>query len=497
MDPILIGKGQSEIFLLPEMANRHGLIAGATGTGKTVTLQVIAENLSAIGVPVFVADIKGDLTGISQAGGQSPKVAARITDLKLGDYRFSACPVTLWDVFGEQGHPVRSTISEMGPLLLARLLRLNETQSGVLTLVFKIADENGLLLLDLKDTRAMVQHVGDHASQFTTQYGNISTASIGAIQRGLLALESEGGDKFFGEPALNIDDLIQTDANGHGIVNILAADKLMSAPKVYSTLLLWLLSELFERLPELGDQPKPKMVFFFDEAHLLFSDVPNHLLEKIEQVVRLIRSKGIGVYFVTQNPRDIPDNVLGQLGNRVQHALRAFTPREQKALQAAAQTFRPNPSLDTGKVLTELGVGEALVSFLDEKGQPTVVDRAFIVPPKSQIGPITPEQRRQLIQNSVVAGVYENAVDRESAYELLKTAAKAPSSDVSTPSKAPGGGILDQVIGGATRGIAGGRSRRSDTVVEAMAKSVARSIGSSAGRALIRGILGSLFGKGR
>ncbi|HET9377580.1 MAG TPA: helicase HerA-like domain-containing protein [Chthoniobacterales bacterium] len=497
MDPILIGIGQSEIFLLPEMVNRHGLIAGATGTGKTVTLQVIAENLSAIGIPVFVADIKGDLTGISQAGGQSPKVAARITDLKLGDYRFSACPVTLWDVFGEQGHPVRSTISEMGPLLLARLLRLNETQSGVLTLVFKIADENGLLLLDLKDIRAMVQHVGDHASQFTTRYGNISTASIGAIQRGLLALESEGGDKFFGEPALNIDDLIQTDTNGHGIVNILAADKLMNAPKVYSTLLLWLLSELFERLPEVGDQPKPKMVFFFDEAHLLFSDVPNHLLEKIEQVVRLIRSKGIGVYFVTQNPRDIPDNVLGQLGNRVQHALRAFTPREQKALQAAAQTFRPNPNLDTGKVLTELGVGEALVSFLDEKGQPTIVDRAFIVPPKSQIGPITPELRRQLIQNSVVAGVYEKAVDRESAYELLTAVVKAPSSDVSVPPKAPGGGILDQVIGGATRGSAGGRSRRSDTVVEAMAKSVARSIGSSAGRALIRGILGSLFGKGR
>jgi DNA double-strand break repair helicase HerA and related ATPase len=496
MDPILIGKGQTEIFFLPEMANRHGLIAGATGTGKTVTLQVIAENLSAIGVPIFVADIKGDLTGLSQVGGQNPKVVARITDLELGNYPFSASPVTLWDVFGEQGHPVRSTISEMGPLLLARLLRLNETQSGVLTLVFKIADENGLLLLDLKDIRAMVQHVGDRASQFTTEYGNISTASIGAIQRGLLALESEGGDKFFGEPALNIDDLIQTDTGGHGIINILAADKLMSAPKVYSTLLLWLLSELFERLPEVGDQPKPKMVFFFDEAHLLFSDVPNHLLEKIEQVVRLIRSKGVGVYFVTQNPRDIPDNVLGQLGNRVQHALRAFTPREQKALQAAAQTFRPNPNLDTGKVLTELGVGEALVSFLDEKGQPTVVERAFIVPPRSQIGPITPEQRRQLIQNSAVAGVYEKAVDRESAYELLTAAAKAPSSDVSTP-KAPGGGILDQVIGGATRGITGERSRRSDTVVEAMAKSVARSIGSSAGRALIRGILGSLFGKGR
>ncbi len=459
MDPLLIAKGQSEIFLLPEMANRHGLIAGATGTGKTVTLQVIAENLSAIGVPVFVADIKGDLTGISQVGGQNAKVIARIKDLQLGDYPFSACPVTLWDVFGELGHPVRSTISEMGPLLLSRLLRLNETQSGVLNLVFKIADENGLLLLDLKDIRAMVQHVGNHASTFTTQYGNISTASIGAIQRGLLALESEGGDKFFGEPALNIDDLIQTDANGRGVVNILAADKLMSAPKVYSTLLLWLLSELFERLPEVGDQPKPKMVFFFDEAHLLFTDVPSHLLEKIEQVVRLIRSKGIGVYFVTQNPRDIPDNVLGQLGNRV---------------------------------------GEALVSFLDEKGQPAVVERAFIVPPKSQIGPITPEQRRLLIQSSVVAGVYEKAVDRESAYELLTAAAaKAAGPDASASSKAPSGGILDQVIGGATRGITGGRARRNDTIVEAMAKSVARSLGSSVGRALIRGILGSLFGKGR
>jgi DNA helicase HerA-like ATPase len=498
MDSLLIAKGQSEIFLLPEMANRHGLIAGATGTGKTVTLQVIAENLSAIGVPVFVADIKGDLTGISQVGGQNAKVIARIKDLQLGDYPFSACPVTLWDVFGELGHPVRSTISETGPLLLSRLLRLNETQSGVLNLVFKIADENGLLLLDLKDIRAMVQHVGNHASTFTTQYGNISTASIGAIQRGLLALESEGGDKFFGEPALNIDDLIQTDANGRGVVNILAADKLMSAPKVYSTLLLWLLSELFERLPEVGDQPKPKMVFFFDEAHLLFSDVPSHLLEKIEQVVRLIRSKGVGVYFVTQNPRDIPDNVLGQLGNRVQHALRAFTPREQKSLQAAAQTFRPNPKLDTAAVLTELGVGEALVSFLDEKGQPAVVERAFIVPPKSQIGPITPEQRRLLIQSSVVAGVYEKAVDRESAYELLTAAAaKAAGPDASASSKAPSGGILDQVIGGATRGITGGRARRNDTVVEAMAKSVARSLGSSVGRALIRGILGSLFGKGR
>jgi uncharacterized protein len=499
MDPLLIAKGQSEIFLLPEMANRHGLIAGATGTGKTVTLQVIAENFCAIGVPVFVADIKGDLTGISQIGGQNPKVLARVKDMQLGDYPFSACPVTLWDVFGEQGHPVRSTISEMGPLLLGRLLRLNETQSGVLNLVFKIADENGLLLLDLKDIRAMVQHTGDHASKFTTQYGNISTASIGAIQRGLLALESEGGDKFFGEPALNIDDLIQTDTSGRGLVNILAADQLMSAPKVYSTLLLWLLSELFERLPEVGDQPKPKMVFFFDEAHLLFTDVPSHLLEKIEQVVRLVRSKGIGVYFVTQNPRDIPDNILGQLGNRVLHALRAFTPREQKSVQAAAQTFRPNPKVDTAAVLTELGVGEALVSFLDEKGQPAVVERAFIVPPKSQIGPITSEQRGQLTRNSVVAGVYEKVVDRESAYEMLTAAAEKRSNEVSsaTTAKPQDRGILEQVIQGAAGGISGARARRSDTVVEAMAKSVARSAGSSIGRALIRGILGSLFGKGR
>jgi DNA helicase HerA-like ATPase len=345
MNPLLIAKAQEEILLLPQMVNRHGLIAGATGTGKTVTLQVIAENLSAIGVPVFMADIKGDLTGLSQIGGQNPKVTARIEDLKLADYSLAACPTTLWDVFAEQGHPMRSTISEMGPLLLARLLRLNETQSGVLALVFKIADENGLLLLDLKDLRAMVQHVGDRASQFTTEYGNISTASIGAIQRGLLALESQGGDKFFGEPALNLDDLIQTDTNGRGLVNILAADKLMSAPKVYSTLLLWLLSELYEHLPEVGDLPKPKVVFFFDEAHLLFNDAPTQLLEKIEQVVRLIRSKGVGVYFVTQNPRDIPDNILGQLGNRVQHALRAFTPREQKSLQSAAQTFRTNPGV--------------------------------------------------------------------------------------------------------------------------------------------------------
>jgi DNA double-strand break repair helicase HerA and related ATPase len=492
MSPILIAKGAAELFLLPEMANRHGLIAGATGTGKTVTLQVLAENFSALGVPVLMADIKGDLTGISQSGGQNAKVAARIQDLKLDPYDFRGCPVTLWDVFGEQGHPVRATVSEMGPLLLSRLLQLNEIQSGVLGLVFKIADERGLLLLDLKDLRATVQHVGDHASDFTTQYGNVSAASIGAIQRGLLNLEAQGGEKFFGEPALNLDDLIQTDENGRGVVNILAADKLISAPRIYAIVLLWLLSELYERLPEVGDLPKPKLVLFFDESHLLFSDIPPSLLEKIEQIVRLVRSKGVGVYFVTQNPRDIPDNVLGQLGNRIQHALRAFTPRDQKSVKAAAETFRVNPQIDTVTVLTELGVGEALVSLLDEKGQPTVVDRAFIVPPRSQIGPISPQQRQALIQNSIVAGVYEKFVDRESAYELLRAAAKSSPGLKDAP--LPGGGILGQIVSGAVGGISGKRARQSDTLVEALSKNLTRTLANTAGREIVRGIMGSLFG---
>jgi DNA helicase HerA-like ATPase len=491
--PILIAKGATDLLLLPQMANRHGLIAGATGTGKTVTLQVLAENFSALGVSVFMADIKGDLTGISQPGGQNPKVAARIQELKLDAYEFWGCPATLWDVFGEQGHPVRATVSEMGPLLFSRLLQLNEIQSGVLSLVFKIADEGGLLLLDLKDLRATVQHVGDHASDFTTRYGNVSTASIGAIQRGLLNLESQGGEKFFGEPALNLDDLIQTDGNGQGVVNILAADKLIGSPKVYATLLLWLLSELYERLPEVGDLPKPKLVLFFDEAHLLFSDIPQSLLEKVEQVVRLVRSKGVGVYFVTQNPRDIPDNVLGQLGNRIQHALRAFTPRDQKAVKAAAETFRTNPKIDTATVVTELGVGEALVSLLDEKGQPSVVDRAFIVPPRSQIGPISPQQRQQLIQHSIVAGVYERFIDRESAYEHLKAATKdSPGQRNAAP--VTGGGILGQLITGAVGGISGARARQSDTVVEALSKNLTRTIANTAGRELVRGLMGSLFG---
>ena len=419
--PLLIAKNDKiELELLPQMANRHGLITGATGTGKTVTLQSLAESFSRIGVPVFMSDIKGDLSGISKTGGGNAKVQARVEQLKLDGYAHRAFPVTFWDVFGKMGHPVRATVSDMGPLLLGRMLNLNDTQQGVLTLVFKIADDSGMLLLDFKDLRAMVQHVGDNAKDFTTEYGNISTASIGAIQRGLLELESQGAEQFFGEPMLNIDDLMQTDSKGNGMINILAADKLMQAPKVYSTLLLWLLSELFEHLPEAGDLDKPKLVFFFDEAHLLFNDAPAALVDKIEQVVRLIRSKGVGVYFVTQNPMDVPDKILGQLGNRVQHALRAFSPRDQKAVRAAAETMRDNPKLDEAAVITELGVGEALVSMLDEKGSPQIVERAFIVPPQAQIGPITDAERAAIIKSSLLAGHYEQVIDRESAYEKLK-----------------------------------------------------------------------------
>src|SRR5215467_13907062 len=417
-DPIVIAKaGKNSVELLPKMANRHGLIAGATGTGKTVTLQTLAENLSARGVAVFMADVKGDLAGLSQPGGNNPKVAERAKELKIDNFTGGACPVVFWDVFGEQGHPVRATVSEMGPLLLSRLLDLNDTQAGVLNIVFIIADDNGLLLLDLKDLRAMLQYVADNVDQFKTQYGNISAASAGTIQRNLLALESQGADKFFGEPALNLDDLIQTQ-NGRGVVNILAADKLMQkSPKVYATFLLWMLSELFENLPEIGDPEKPKLVFFFDEAHLLFADIAPAVEQKIEQMVRLIRSKGVGVYFVSQNPLDIPDVVLGQLGNRVQHALRAFTPRDQKAVKAAAETFRQNPKLKAETVLSQLGVGEALVSMLDENGSPE------IVPPHSQVGAITADQRKQIIDSSVLAGHYDNAVDRESAYEKLQARA--------------------------------------------------------------------------
>jgi DNA helicase HerA-like ATPase len=479
VQPLLIAKGKTEIYALPKMLNRHGMIAGATGTGKTVTLQVIAENLSRIGVPVFMADVKGDLSGISQPGGNNPKVAERVKQLGLKDFTYEGCSVTFWDVFGEQGHPIRATISDMGPLLLGRLLNLNETQAGVLALVFKIADDNGLLLLDLKDLRAMVQYVGDNAAQFRTEYGNVSAASIGAIQRGLLQLEQQGADKFFGEPMLDVQDLLQTDSQGRGMVNIIAADQLFQSPKVYSTFLLWLLAELYENLPEVGDLEKPKLVFFFDEAHLLFNDAPQALMEKIEQVVRLIRSKGVGVFFISQNPLDIPDIVLGQLGNRVQHALRAYTPRDQKAVRAAAETFRVNPELKTEQAILELGVGEALVSFLEEKGVPGIVQRAFILPPHGQIGPITPQQRQQIIRQSLVAGHYERAIDRESAYEILKARAQqaARQTEVTQPqAKAPRAS-----------------ARQTDDLMTAFVKSAGRAIASQAGREITRGILGSLL----
>ena len=479
------------------MANRHGLIAGATGTGKTVTLQRIAEGFSRIGVPVFAADVKGDLAGLSHAGGGNPKIDARVKQLGMSGFAHAAYPVTFWDVYGEQGHPVRATISDMGPLLLGRLLSLNETQSGVLSLVFRVADDQGLLLLDLKDLRAMLQHVADNAKALKTTYGNVSAASVGAIQRGLLALEEQGADRLFGEPALDLDDLLQTDAKGRGIINILAADRLFHSPKLYSTFLLWLLAELFERLPEIGDPEKPRLVFFFDEAHLLFDEAPKVLLDKIEQVVRLIRSKGVGVYFITQNPLDVPDEVLGQLGNRVQHALRAFTPRDQRAVRAAAETFRVNAALDVERAITELAVGEALLSFLDTKGMPGVVQRALIYPPESQIGPVSADERRQIVQGSPVAGHYEQLTDRESAYERLKTrveqkGAVAPPAPAdgpfrSEPAPAPSGQPAPRQTGG----------RRSDTLTQAMMKSVMRSAGSQIGRSLMRGILGSLGRGGR
>lgn len=489
VEALLIAQASEPLYLLPPMANRHGLVAGATGTGKTVTLQVMAEAFSRIGVPVFAADIKGDLSGISQPGTENPKIAERVTKLKLCDFSFAACPVTFWDVFGEQGHPVRATISEMGPLLLGRLLGLNDTQEGVLTLVFKIADDHQLLLLDLKDLQAMLQYVGEHAREFQTQYGNISAASIGAIQRGLLGLQQQGAEKFFGEPALNLDDLLQTDSQGHGLVNILAADKLYQSPKVYATFLLWLLTSLFERLPEVGDPEKPKLVFFFDEAHLLFADLPKVIEDKVVQVVRLIRSKGVGVYFVTQNPLDIPEPVLGQLGNRVQHALRAFTPRDQKAVRAAADTFRANPKVNVQKTITELGVGEALVSFLDEKGTPEMVERALVCPPRSQIGPITPEQRRQLMESSMVKGVYDTPIDRESAFEVLKSRTGMGLPGTAAPERGPASPPWYANI----PGMSGG-GRRGDSVLDVMAKSAARAMGSSVGRQIVRGVLGSLLG---
>ncbi|MBP7440140.1 MAG: DUF853 domain-containing protein [Acidovorax sp.] len=502
-EPLLIAKHDTiECHLLPGLANRHGLITGATGTGKTVTLQTLAENFSRIGVPVFMADVKGDLTGASQPGKIGEKLAAVLKERGLPMPTPLACPTTLWDVFGEQGHPVRATVSDMGPLLLGRMLNLNETQLGVLNLVFKIADDNGMLLLDLKDLRAMLQYVGDNAKEFTTEYGNVSAASVGAIQRGLLQIESQGGEQFFGEPMLDIQDFMQT-VDGHGVVNILAADKLMNSPRLYATFLLWMLSELFEQLPEIGDPEKPKLVFFFDEAHLLFNEAPKVLVERIELVVRLVRSKGVGVYFVTQNPLDIPDSVLAQLGNRVQHALRAFTPRDQKAVKATATTMRQKPGLDIETAITELAVGEALVSFLDAKGRPSVTERVFVLPPGSQLGPITPEQRKALMAGSLVTGVYEKLVDRESAYEKLRGRAAEASEQASAPAgngkgakgeaADEGGGLLgglNDVLFGST----GPRGGKREGLAQTMAKSAVRTMGTTIGREILRGVLGSVFG---
>lgn len=497
-EPLVIAKADGrDISLLPRLANRHGLITGATGTGKTVTLQRLAESFASIGVPVFLADVKGDLSGIGVAGTASEKLMKRLNAIGIETFEPVQNAAVFWDVFGESGHPVRATVSDMGPLLLARLLGLNDTQTGVLQIVFKVADDNGLLLLDLKDLRAMVQFVGDNAKTIKTQYGNVSTASIGAIQRGLLSIEEQGGDVFFGEPMLDIHDLMQTGANGFGVINVLAADKLYNNPKLYSTFLLWLLAELFEQLPEVGDPDKPKLVFFFDEAHLLFNDAPKALLEKVEQVVRLIRSKGVGVYFVTQNPLDVPDSVLGQLGNRVQHALRAFTPRDQKAVKTAADTMRANPAFDAAEAITELGVGEALISFLDEKGRPQITERSFVIAPGSRLGPMTDAERGQAIRGSLLYGHYEKVLDRESAYEMIqagfgqdKAAAEAPAS---VPAADDGGllGGLGGMLGGM---FGGGKSSRSDSVIESAAKSAARSIGTQVGRAIIRGVLGSILG---
>src|SRR5882724_12167501 len=506
---IFVGKGETTALLSLAFSNRHGLVTGATGTGKTVTLQVLAEGLSRAGVPVFAADIKGDLSGISVVGEAKEALATRAKGLGF-DYQPDEFPAVFWDVFGAQGHPVRATISEMGPLLLSRMMDLNDVQEGVLNIAFKVADEQGLLLLDMKDLRAILSFIAEHAAELTTQYGNVSKQTVGTIQRQLLVLENQGGARFFGEPALALKDFMRTDSEGRGMVNILVADKLMQSPRLYATFLLWMLSELFEQLPEVGDPAKPKLVFFFDEAHLLFNDAPKALMDKIEQVVRLIRSKGVGVYFVTQNPIDVPDKVLAQLGNRVQHALRAFTPRDQKAVAAAAQTFRPNPKLDTAQVIMELGKGEALVSFLEGNGTPAMVERVLIRPPSARIGPVTPEERKAIMDNSPVKGKYDPAIDAESAYEILQArlAGTAVAADGSS-----GGGILGHIgaIAATIFGTDVKRGRmstgqliarnitRSVTnkvvggVVADAGKAVGGSIGGSIGRALVRGALGGLL----
>ena len=523
---MLFAKGKSEIRILPHMANRHGLIAGATGTGKTISLKVLCEEFSSIGVPVFLADIKGDLSGICKIGHSNAKIEERVRNLGLDGFHFSDYPVAFWDVFGQQGHPVRTTVSEMGALLFSKLLNLNETQSGIMNIVFKIADDSGLLLIDLKDLRAMLRYVGDHASEFTTEYGTISKQSVGAIQRGMLTLQEQGGEMFFGEPALDIRDFMKTDSNGKGVVNILASDKLFQSPALYSTFLLWLLSELYEELPEVGDVDKPKIVFFFDEAHLLFDEASKVLLQKVEQVVRLIRSKGVGVYFITQNPDDIPETVLGQLGNRVQHALRAFTPRDQIAVKAAAQTFRANPEFKVEAAITELGVGEALISFLDERGSPGIVERAFVLPPRSYIGPIASEERENIIKESNNYGKYEEMIDRVSAFESLQEMEEKQEAEKrAEEERKKHEKQMRQTTAGSRRSNRntytndynnnnnsgydsrtnyggnysnGGTKRRksnSDSPLDKFAKSAMSTIGRQVGNELIRGILGTFLRK--
>ena len=481
---LYVAHGSLPLHLNARMANRHGLIAGATGTGKTVSLQVLAEAFSTEGIPVFMADVKGDLSGIGKAGVMNKIIAARTEEFGLNDFEFQPYPVCFYDVFGKLGHPLRATISGLGPLLLSRLLKLNDTQSGALNLVFRIADDQGLLLIDMKDLRAMLDYVGKNAKEYTTSYGAVSSISIGAIQRGLLALEDQGGNVFFGEPDFDIFDLMRIH-EGKGVVNILAADKLMQSPTLYSTLLLWLLSDLYEKLPEAGDMPKPKLVFFFDEAHLLFNDAPKVLTDKIEQIVRLIRSKGVGVYFVSQSPSDIPDNVLGQLGNRIQHALRAYTPRDQKAVKTAAQTFRPNPALKTEQVITELGVGEALASFLDDAGRPTMVERAVILPPHSQIGPLTDDERADIVKKSKIYGKYENYFDRISAFEILQQQ-QTQQQKQSIPKQ--------QTPKPATRTTAT-RTTTTKKQTASVVNTVVKTLASSQGQRLIRGLFGSLIKK--
>ncbi|HHG90713.1 MAG TPA: DUF853 family protein [Devosia sp.] len=475
-DSVYLGTSTDPEYLALKYANRHGLITGATGTGKTVSLQILAEGFSNAGVPVFCADVKGDLSGIAVKGEPRDFLAKRAADIGFDDYEFDSFPTIFWDLFGRQGHPIRTTVSEMGPLLFARMLDLNDTQEGVLNIAFKVADDEGLLLLDLKDLRALLIEIGKDAKAISMTYGNVSTASIGAIQRGLLVLEQQSGDLFFGERALDIKDLMRTDTDGRGYISVLAADELMMSPRLYSTFLLWLLSELFEELPEVGNPDKPELVFFFDEAHLLFDEAPKILLQKIEQVVKLVRSKGVGVFFVTQNPADMPDAVLAQLGNRVQHALRAYTPREQKAVRAAAETFRPNPDFDTKEVITQLGVGEALVSTLESKGVPSMVGRTMMRPPSSRLGPILPGERKKVIAQSPVSGLYDEIIDRDSAFEVLRRRAQTNRLEEERARPTP----------------SNNRSSSRQSVTETAAKQLARTLARELGNSLVRGILGSL-----